>query len=75
MQLELEEQEAALVYRVLRNRHRELRQEVRHTHDAEARDYLLHKERILNRVLAKFPELDERAHMTAYERKLKATPV
>jgi len=73
MQLELEDQEASLLCRVVRNRHKELRVEVRHTKDAESRDYLLHKERILNRILAKFPDtIDERAHRRVFEEKLAA---
>lgn len=67
MQLELEDQEASLLLRVVRNRLRDLRHEVRHTHDSEARGYLLHKERLLNRILDKFPELDEHAHRAGFE--------
>lgn len=66
MDLHLEEMEASLVFKVLRNRLSELRQEVRHNKDMETRDYLKHKERILNRVIAKFPELDEQAHMRGF---------
>ena len=66
MDLHLEDMEASLVKRVLRNRLEELRQEVRHNKDMETRDYLKHKERILNRVISKFPELDEQAHMKGF---------
>jgi hypothetical protein len=67
MELHLEEEEASLLVRVVRNRHRELRDEVRHNKDSEVRQYLQHKERILNRILAKFPEeLDEKAHMRGF---------
>lgn len=67
MQLALTDQEASLLLRVVRNRLRELRLEVRHDHDSASRDYLLHKERLLNRILDKFPEIDERAHMQGFE--------
>jgi hypothetical protein len=66
MQLELEENEASLVLRIVRNRLGELRDEVRHNKDSEMRSYLKHKVRILDRVLGKFPELDEKAHMRGY---------
>ena len=68
MMLLLDDREAALLLRVIRNRLRELRVEVRHDRDSEARRYLQHKERILNRILAKFPEgMDEHAHMAGFE--------
>jgi len=67
MKLLLDDQEASLLLRVVRNRLKELRVEVRHSRDSEARRYLLHKERLLNRILAKFPEIDEHARMAGYE--------
>ncbi len=67
MQLDLEEQEASLLYRIARNRLRELRVEVRHNRNSEARDYLRHKERLLNRILEKFSEVDESAHMAGFK--------
>jgi len=67
MKLLLSDQEASLLLRVVRNRLRELRVEVRHSKDSEARRYLLHKERLLNRILAKFPDIDEHAHMAGFE--------
>lgn len=66
MRIELESVEASLLFRVVRNRLIELKQEVRHTTDSESREYLLHKKRILNRVLDKFQGVDERAHMKGY---------
>ena len=66
MEIHLEEMEASLLYRVIRNRLSELSDEVRHNKDSEVRDYLKHKRRILNRVLDKFPEIDEKAHMKGY---------
>jgi len=45
MELRLEEREASLLYRILKNRRDELRQEVRHNKDAETREYLKHKEK------------------------------
>jgi hypothetical protein len=66
MQLHLDEQEASLLARVVRNRLRELREEIRHDKDSEVRDYLRHKERLLNRILEKFPEIDEHAHMAGF---------
>ncbi len=62
MELHLDEQEASLAYRVLKNRMEELRTEVRHVKHSEEREYLKHKERILNKILIKFPQLDEYAH-------------
>jgi len=66
MDFHLEEKEASLLLRILTNRLRDLRDEVRHNKDSEAREYLKHKERILNRIIAKFPEIDEKAHMRGY---------
>jgi hypothetical protein len=66
MDLHLEEEEASLLFRVARNRRDELRAEVRHNKNSESRAYLKHKETILNRILARFPELDEKAHMRGY---------
>ena len=66
MQLDLTEQEASLLLRVVRNRLGELRIEVRHDHTMDSRAYLLHKERLLNRILAKFPEVNEQAHMEGF---------
>jgi len=67
MQLNLTDQEASLLLRVLRNRHEELRVEVRHDHSMRSRAYLLHKERLLRRILDKFPEIDEHAHIEGFE--------
>ncbi|HSL19332.1 MAG TPA: hypothetical protein VLB51_15615 [Methylomirabilota bacterium] len=69
MQLLLSDQESSLLLRVVRNRLQELRGEVHHSHDSEARRYLLHKERLLNNILDRFPEdMDEHAHMAGFER-------
>ncbi len=62
MDLHLNEQEASLAYRILKNRMEELRVEVRHNKRSEDREYLKHKERILSRIIEKFPDLDENAH-------------
>ena len=67
MRLELEPQEASLLFRVVRNRLEELRVEVRHSRDAPGRDYLRHKERLLRGILDKFPAVDEQAHMAGHE--------
>lgn len=67
MQLNLTEQEAALLLRVVRNRLQEFRVEVRHDHTMDSRAYLLHKERLLNRILDKFPEVNEHAHMEGFK--------
>lgn len=66
MELHLEEREASLLYRVLNNRRDELRLEVRHNKDTETREYLKHKERLLNRILDKFPDIDQKAYMKGY---------
>lgn len=66
MELHLEEREASLLYRVLSNRRDELRTEVRHNKDTETREYLKHKERLINRILDKFTEIDKKAHMKGY---------
>lgn len=66
MDLHLDEKEAALAFRILRNRLDELRTEVRHNKDSEAREYLKYKERILNEILSKFPEVDEQAHKRSF---------
>ena len=67
MQLDLTEQEASLLLRVVRNRLGELRVEVRHDRTMDSRAYLLHKERLLNRILDKFPEINEYAHMEEFK--------
>ena len=54
MDIHLEKQEAALALSILKNRMKELRTEVRHDKDSSVRYYLKQKERILNRILAKF---------------------
>lgn len=66
MELHLEEREASLLFRVLNNRRDELRTEVRHYKDTETREYLKHKERLINRILDKFPDIDTKAHMRGY---------
>jgi len=68
MQLNLTDQEAALLMRVVRNRLGELRIEVRHDRTMDSRAYLLHKERLLNRIFGKFPkDINEHAHMEGYK--------
>jgi hypothetical protein len=67
MQLNLTDAEASLLLRVVRNRHEELRVEVRHDHGAQSRAYLLHKERLLKRIIDKFPEINEHAHIEGFE--------
>ena len=62
MDLHLEEQEASLAFKILKNRLGELRTEVRHNKDSLTRDYLKHKERILNKILEKFSDVDLEAH-------------
>jgi len=65
--IDLDEAEASLVYRVVKNRFGELRSEIRHTKDSVSKDYLKHKERLLRKVMRKFPEdLDTRAHMQGF---------
>lgn len=66
MELHLEENEASLLFRILKNRLDELRQEVRHNKASDTREYLKHKERILNRILENFSDVDEKAHMRGY---------
>ncbi len=66
MDLHLDEQETALAYRILKNRLGELRTEVRHNKSSDHRDYLKHKERILNNILAKFSDVDETAHKKGF---------
>ena len=66
MDLSLNDEEASLLFRVVRNRRDELRQEIRHTKDSESRGYLKHKERLLNRILARFPEEESKAHMLGF---------
>jgi len=66
MEMHLEEKEPSLLRRVVKNRLEELRQEVRHDKNSESRAYLKHKENILNHILAKSPELDEKAHVKGY---------
>jgi len=68
MELVLEDDEASLLLRIVRNRRLELRQEIHHTKGTDAREYLQHKEHLLGRILAKFPELDETAHMKGFKR-------
>jgi hypothetical protein len=68
MQLNLTDQEASLLVRVVRNRLGELRIEVRHDRTMDSRAYLLHKERLLNRIIDKFPEdMNEHAHMEGFK--------
>jgi DNA integrity scanning protein DisA with diadenylate cyclase activity len=59
MELHLEKKEASLAFRILENRVRELRTEVRHDKDSSVRDYLKNEERILKNILAKFSVLEE----------------
>jgi hypothetical protein len=66
MELHLEELEASLLLKILRNRLNELIVEIRHNKGSEARDYLKHKKRILTGIIDQFPEIDERAHMRGY---------
>lgn len=66
MELHLDEKEASLLFRVTRNRLNELKDEVRHDKNSETREYLKHKVRILQRILEKFPPLDEKAHMEGF---------
>lgn len=66
MRLELTEPQASLVFRILRNRMDELRVEVRHEHDSDARRYLKHKESLLRDVLQKLGDVDEHAHQVGY---------
>ena len=62
MDLNLNEKEAALTFRILKNRLEELRTEVRHNKESDAREYLKYKERMLNDILDRFQEVDEQAH-------------
>ena len=55
MELHLDEQEAALLYREIGHRFEELRREVRHTKDSQSKAYLKHKESLLRGILEKFP--------------------
>jgi hypothetical protein len=66
MEIYLEEVEASLAFKILRNRLDELRLEVRHNKNSETRDYLKHKERILNRILEKLSGVDMTLHMKGY---------
>lgn len=66
MEFSLEERETSLLFRILKNRLGELRQEVRHNKDSETREYLKHKERIVNRIISKFQDFDENAHKRGY---------
>ncbi|MEW6756819.1 MAG: hypothetical protein AB1347_01245 [Acidobacteriota bacterium] len=68
MELRLETEEASLLLQVIRNRVEELRLEVRHCRDSEDRAYLKHKERLLNAILAKFPEVAEGAYRRGFIR-------
>ena len=66
MEMHLEERDASLLFKVVKNRLEELRVEVRHDKNSESRAYLKHKGNILNRIIAKFPEHDGKAHMRGY---------
>ena len=69
MDLVLEDDEASLLVRIVRNRRLELREAIQRTRDSESVGYLEHKEQLLGRILAKFPQLDETAHMKGFERR------
>lgn len=69
MDLHLEEQEASLAFKILRNRRDEIKTEIHHDKNSEVREYLRHKEAILDGILEKFPELDEDAHKKAFQTK------
>jgi hypothetical protein len=71
MDLHLKEQEASLVFRILKHRLGELRTEVRHNKDSQDRAYLKHKERILNSILEKFSDVNMDAHKQAFFEGLK----
>ncbi len=66
MDLHLEEAEASLAFRILKNRLEEIRTEVRHNKESSSREYLKHKERILNNILSKFKDVDETAHKKGF---------
>jgi hypothetical protein len=66
MELHLEEKEASLLFRVVKNRVTELREEIHHDKNSESQKYLKHKENLLNSILAKFPKVDEKAHMKGF---------
>jgi len=66
MDLHLEEQEASLAFKILKNRLGELRTEVRHNKDSEGRAYLKHKERILNGIIEKFTDVQPDAHRKGF---------
>jgi len=67
MQMHLDGMETSLLYRILKNRLNELQSEIHHDHDSESRRYLKHKEAIIDRLLAKFPDkVDETAHRKGF---------
>jgi hypothetical protein len=66
MDIHLEDQEASLAFKILKNRLGELRTEVRHNKDSQTREYLKHKERILNRILEKFSDVETDAHKKSF---------
>lgn len=68
MDLHLEEQEASLAFKILRNRLDGIKTEIHHDKDSEVREYLRHKEAILNGILEKFPEVDEDAHKKGFQK-------
>ena len=67
MQLTLENHEASLMFRILKNRASELKREIDRHENSDEVKYLKHKETILGNLLAKLGDVDEFAHMKGFK--------
>ena len=67
MQLTLENHEASLMFRILKNRASELKREIARNEATNEVEYLKHKEAILSNLLVKLGDIDEFAHMKGFK--------
>ena len=63
MELYLENHEASLAFRILRNRANELQREITQNQASNEIEYMKHKAQILSSILTKFSDVDDHAHM------------
>ena len=67
MEIQLENQEASLAFKILSRRANEIQREIEQNKDINEVEYLRHKGQILKDLLGKFKDIDENAHMRGYK--------
>ena len=67
MELQLENQEASLAFKILRRRANEIQREIEQNKDINEVEYLKHKGQILKDLIGKLKDIDENAHMKGYK--------